>query len=348
MRTFFARLVVLAAACGWADSANCDPFVFFSGFYSIQADAFDGSFPGIPNSGHVREQQDLDPKTGGVSATRQLGTSAGNAIVSAQISLSSGPGMLAAYADAVANATNGGFSSAVAGATTVAEAVMTDRWDFQFGTPSKHTHVNAKFNLSTNLTTTADGENSPQPNERVDARAFAAVRVNGDGIPLDIANAHTFDTVGLSEDAVLSQTINPHTRLSPPTTIPVSLDFEENSALVEWRLIVEAEATVSARDVINLQSGQAVAIADASHTLTWGGITSVTNADTGELITDYTLTSASGFDYTHPFSGPIPEPGIVPEPLSIGLLASCLALMLLWRSSVARHHWHYQFIRRRA
>ena len=122
---------------------------------------------------------------------------------------------------------------------------MIDRWDFQFGTPSKHTHVNAKFNLSANLTTTADGENSTPPNERVDARAFAAVRVNGDGIPLDIANAHTFDTVGLSEDAVLSQTINPHTRLSPPTTIPVSLDFEENSALVEWRLIVEAEATVS-------------------------------------------------------------------------------------------------------
>src|SRR6266478_5663858 len=68
MRTFLARLVVLAAACGWADSAYCDPFVFFSGFYSIQADAFDGSFPGIPNSGHVREQQQLDfKKTGGSS-----------------------------------------------------------------------------------------------------------------------------------------------------------------------------------------------------------------------------------------------------------------------------------------
>ena len=37
----------------------------------------------------------------------------------------------------------------------------------------------------------------------------------------------------------------------------------------------------------------------------------------------------------------------VPEPSSIGLLASCLALMLLWRSGVARHHWHYRFIRRR-
>jgi hypothetical protein len=46
---------------------------------------------------------------------------------------------------------------------------------------------------------------------------------------------------------------------------------------------------------------------DASHTLRWGGITSVTNAATGEIIADYTLSSTSGFDYRFP--APLPEPG---------------------------------------
>ena len=348
MRQMLIRSAILITACGWAGSAYCAPLIFFGGFYSIQADAFDGSFPGIPNSGHVLEQQQLDfNKTGGSGVPRQLGTSAGNAIAAGQIAVSSAPGVLAAYADAAATATNGGFSAAVAGAKTSAGATMIDEWTFDFGHPVKRTHVEAAFSLSADLTTTADGVNSTSPNERVDARAFADVRVSGDGISPNLAIGHTLDTFGLSEDAVLSQTINPHTRFPPPMTIPVSLDFEGNFVDVLWRLIVEAEATVRSNDVVNRQSGLAIAIADASHTLTWGGIISVTNADTGELITDYTLTSASGFDYTHPFSGPIPEPGSVPEPSGIGLLASCLALMLLWRSGVARHHWHYLFIRRR-
>jgi len=59
--------------------------------------------------------------------------------------------------------------------------------------------------------------------------------------------------------------------------------------------------------VLNHQSGTAFATAQFSHTLSWGGITSVTDADTGQPITDYTLTSASGFDYTHPFAGPGPD-----------------------------------------
>lgn len=54
-----------------------------------------------------------------------------------------------------------------------------------------------------------------------------------------------------------------------------------------------------AHDIFHHNSGFALALRNVSHTFTWGGITSLTDADTGALITDCTLTSASGFDYTH-------------------------------------------------
>lgn len=63
-------------------------------------------------------------------------------------------------------------------------------------------------------------------------------------------------------------------------------------------------------------------MADFSGSIHWGGILSVENAVTGEVIDDWTVTSQSGFDYSKPFS---PE---VPEPASIALLGFALCLWL--------------------
>ena len=252
MRQMLIRSAILIAACGSAGSAYCAPLIFFGGFTAFKPTLSMVLSPEFLNSGHVIEQQQLDfNKTGGSGFPRQLGTSAGNAIAAGQIAVSSAPGVLAVYADAAATATNGGFSAAAAGAKTSAGATMIDEWTFDFGHPVKRTHVEAAFSLSADLTTTADGVNSTSPNERVDARAFADVRVSGDGISPNLAIGHTLDTFGLSEDAVLSQTINPHQRFPPPMTIPVSLDFEGNFVDVLWRLIVDAEATVRSDDVVN-------------------------------------------------------------------------------------------------
>jgi len=56
------------------------------------------------------------------------------------------------------------------------------------------------------------------------------------------------------------------------------------------------------------------------HTVMWGGITSVTDTLTGLPLENYTLTSASGIDY----SVPMPEP-------SSGLLVAAAATMMLLR-----------------
>ena len=58
-----------------------------------------------------------------------------------------------------------------------------------------------------------------------------------------------------------------------------------------------------------LSSGFAIASFEAhfANTLEWGGITRVVDNRTGEVVTDYRITSASGFDYTQTF--PVPEPG---------------------------------------
>lgn len=57
-----------------------------------------------------------------------------------------------------------------------------------------------------------------------------------------------------------------------------------------------------------------------SQTVTWGGGTRVSVLETGEVLSNYTITSESGFDYSKPF--PVPEPaGLLPLAPTIGLLA---------------------------
>ena len=62
------------------------------------------------------------------------------------------------------------------------------------------------------------------------------------------------------------------------------------------------------------------AVLDMGHTFTWGGITSVTDADTGEPITNWTLTSASGTDWATLAT---------PEPSSLVCAISALILVAL-------------------
>jgi hypothetical protein len=64
--------------------------------------------------------------------------------------------------------------------------------------------------------------------------------------------------------------------------------------------------------------------AEFQHTLLWGGIESVRDATTGAPITDWTITSDSGFDYS--------KPADVPEPSTAALLAiGCVVALVVCR-----------------
>ena len=105
--------------------------------------------------------------------------------------------------------------------------------------------------------------------------------------------------------------------------IPVTMIMRDGEPFtIDYTL--ELLCTASAYLNTNAQSDVFTAAyvnADFSHTLQWGGITSATDFDTGLPVTDYSLISASGFDYRYPT--PVPEPAA--GAMLLCLISLCLA-----------------------
>ena len=132
MRTFLARLLVVAVTCGWAGCAYSQSS--FLGNDGIKVDVSDPS--AFPPSDHVG--------TGhlpvGSSDQRSLSAQAGVSIASADVSYLAKPGLLSVYANAgavVGGVGSGAFPRhAAAGANAYATAIMVDEWNFEFGRPT--------------------------------------------------------------------------------------------------------------------------------------------------------------------------------------------------------------------
>jgi hypothetical protein len=95
----------------------------------------------------------------------------------------------------------------------------------------------------------------------------------------------------------------------------MTLYFTNNVPLpINLDVTAYSQVAVNNRDVTtpDRHGGTASAVVDMGHTFTWSGVTSITDGDTGEPITDWTLTSASGTDWANP---------TVPEPCTLVLLA---------------------------
>jgi hypothetical protein len=87
---------------------------------------------------------------------------------------------------------------------------------------------------------------------------------------------------------------------------------------LQYLLTLDSNADVT---VVNgFPAAAATAIADFGHTVEWGGISSVTLDATGASLSNYTLTSADGFDYSHAVTA-------VPEPRTYAMLLAGLGFL---------------------
>ncbi len=101
----------------------------------------------------------------------------------------------------------------------------------------------------------------------------------------------------------------PHDRggaLPPVITVNIPVLFGSPTEL-GYTLEVTADTNVVSRVVAGhvTQGAWAESIVDYSHTLSWGGITGVFDAS-GNAVSNFTVTSASGFEYAA--VAPVPEP----------------------------------------
>ncbi|MBI3840315.1 MAG: hypothetical protein HY288_20530 [Planctomycetia bacterium] len=136
-----------------------------------------------------------------------------------------------------------------------------------------------------------------------DSQASLFLAVIGTGVPSPPPFDPWWGTIANGNDPLFPVVMH-----EPPDTIPLSFlinygepfDINVELSISAFSLSQTAFGTGSTRPA----SVGVVYDGDFSKTLTWGGITSVTDAYTGEPIEGWTITSASGFDY----SKPAPEP----------------------------------------
>jgi hypothetical protein len=182
-----------------------------------------------------------------------------------------------------------------------------------------HAHMRLKGSLSALASVTVDDPISPP-----EANVGIGVAVHGTGLAIAPLQHPPFvplpadNYVGLLVQTTLDG-VSPIEQ-DPPPTIPILL-----SAVVGDVLDLSYDMEVNAWGNGGAFSGSATTSfsANIGHTFAWDGIDSVVDANTGMPLPrdDWSVTSASGFDY----SQPAPE---VPEPSSIVLLSAGIIVLL--------------------
>ena len=114
------------------------------------------------------------------------------------------------------------------------------------------------------------------------------------------------------------------TKFDPSPVVPLIFTaFSGIPFTLYMQLDAEASASVLSFDATTGNGGNAGATSDFSQTLLWGGISGVTDSQ-GNPITDWTVTSDSGFDYS--------QPATEPEPSTLLLLGISMAGLLQRRT----------------
>jgi hypothetical protein len=243
-----------------------------------------------------------------------------------------------ADASAFAQFTDGADSThpPVAGAMSVASLTFFDFVTFKTKSPGRHVRINASMNLNASLTASPEGQFKPTNGPYINAFSQAYLKFSGTGIPPGPYPDHGATTYGFAEHDIDSfSTIPTNVQEDPPKVIPVTFvtatdPVSGEGVLIDWTMEVGAASSTLNRDFESHNNGSAISIANAAHTLSWGGISSVVFADTGEPVDDWTVTSASGFDYVH---AAVPEPGSLAEAVCAGAIAALVAAVGKRRAS---------------
>ena len=200
------------------------------------------------------------------------------------------------------------------------------------GPPGTPGIVHSLFHLRGSVTASSIGYIPPTGggHDYVDATAHAILGISGTGIdpghgpyPAISNSIYAYATDDATRDIGHEEIIQDNA----PATIPVDEPFVSGIPFfVTYTMTAESYTTLEDGDFVHKESGQAASEADFANTLAWGGITSVTDSH-GVPIAGWTVTSASGFDYS--------KPATVPEPSTFVLLAIALPSLLLARRHTA-------------
>ena len=209
-----------------------------------------------------------------------------------------------------------------------ANVALDDTWFADTQAGARTLRFTGVWNVNGQLAASAVGEAPPGPFQApyINASAGSSIGFFADG---DVPNSVTLAGGGNSVRAFTNETYNNlFTNNSQPNPLDTQSTFLFPSQIFVTFLIpnngslgvdfeADAEVSVSVDNEDNANAGIAIASAFFGHTFTWGGITGVEDADTGQRITNWTLTSASGADWAHA----VPGPSTVPEPSTLSLAA---------------------------
>jgi hypothetical protein len=200
-----------------------------------------------------------------------------------------------------------------------AKARLLELLDFETLGNKDAINVTGFFRLDANLSTSSSRTGPTDPSSKISAFANSRVRVTGNifaGIAKEQSVLSTTDGFQLSDEFTykfepifFSYTLRP----GVPFAVDVTLDASGNLGIGGPHFPIFPAA-----------SGTAEYVANISHTLSWGAITSVTNASTGEPVTNWRVTSSSGFDYNQSFP--------LPEPSSFALVIAAVSICVLRRT----------------
>ena len=329
MRILFALCVILFVTSAETEPAVGANHTFVN--HGISASVNDTAtplfLPGIYRAG-------IDVSEGILSSVDDAEQVDGGAFATAALQYKVGKGSISLYAAAFASAQNNSFfgvqlTGGQGGAN--ADTSISDRWSLATAGPVATAQVQGYFKISSSLNADAIGVPGTLGNDRdrVQSEAIARLSISGTGIPpgpyaylgkgndLWAYREHREGYNASVTDINLPLTV---------TEIPVVVNVTGGSALVGWSMNVAAVAGVSNTDVTNYTEGAALASVDASHTFSWGGITNVIDLSTGEPIADWTLTSDSGFDWTHA--------AVIPEPTTSALALLAFVGLVVYRRRI--------------